>query len=128
MRIHLAKGLTDFIRDRRHRFQIKPERYKISDAKQSRCKQERRSILRNDKKRNNGKQSRTDHEIRSGAKHEVDLAYIVGGARHRVADRLEIMEGHAFSKQGNVKFVANIAFHLLRRQLRAEVASKLEDA
>ncbi|MCF6277551.1 MAG: hypothetical protein L3J16_02230 [Anaerolineales bacterium] len=43
-------------------------------------------------------------------------------------NRLDIVEGHAFAKQGDVEFVADIALQFLGEEICAEVSAELEDA
>ena len=48
------------------------------------------------------------------AEQEIDLAHIVGGARHRVAHRLQAVEGHAFTQQADVQ--ARGGYHVRRAE------------
>ena len=79
-------------------------------------------------KRHKNENERTHHEVDARAEHVIDLAHVVGGACHRVADGLQVVEGHAFGEQGKIQFIAYLQFHLLREQFRAKVASQLQDA
>ena len=85
-------------------------------------------IARHDEERDDDEERGADHQVQARAEHEVDLAHVVGGARHRVADGLQVMEGHALAEQGDIELVADIALHALRHQLGAEVAAELQDA
>ena len=69
-----------------------------------------------------------DHQVDARAEHQVDLAHVIRGARHGVAHRLQVVEGHALAEQGDVQLVADIALHALRHQLGAEVAPELQHA
>ena len=54
-----------------------------------------------------------DDQIDTGGDHQVHFADVVGGARHRVTDRTQVVEGHAFAEQADVQLFAGVAFGAL---------------
>ena len=81
-----------------------------------------------DEERNHHEERGADHQVDARAEHQVDLAHVIGGARHRIAHGLQVVEGHALAQQRDVDLVADVAFEALGHQLRAEVAAELEHA
>ena len=69
---------------------------------------------------------RAHDQVDARVQHQVDLAHVVGGPGHRVADGLARMEGHALAEQARVELVAGIALESLAYQLAAEVAAQLQ--
>jgi|GEM_PF-6469859 len=74
------------------------------------------------------KKKRADYQVNARVEHQVDFTDIVGGACHCIADRLQVVKGHAFAEQGDVQLIAGFALQLLAEQLRAEVAAQLQHA
>ena len=83
-------------------------------------------VARCSDQREDEESERTDHHVQPGAEEEVHLAHIVGGARHGIAHRLQVMEGHALAEQVGVKLTPHIAFHLLRGKFKTKIARKLQ--
>ncbi len=128
VRIHFAEGLPDFVGDGRHRSQITPQGIEIADGKQGGREQQRGMIAGHDEERDDDEEGRADDQVNARAEHQVDLAHVVRSTRHGIANRLEVVEGHALAQQGDVELVADVALEALGRQLRAEVAAKLKHA
>ena len=59
-----------------------------------------------------------DDQVDARVEHQVDLAHVVGGAGHGVADRLQAVEGHALAEQAGVELVADVALEPLARSAR----------
>ncbi len=87
-----------------------------------------RAVLRHDEERDDQEERCAHHQVYARAEHQVDFAHVVRGARHGVAHRLQVVEGHALAEQGDVELIADVAFDALRHQLRAEVAPELQHA
>ncbi len=85
-------------------------------------------VMRGEEERHDQEDERADHQVDARAEHVIDFAHIIGGARHGIADRLEVVEGHALAEQGNVQFIAHIAFDPLGQEFGSKVAAQLEDA
>jgi hypothetical protein len=128
MRVHGPEGVAHLVGDRRQLPQVLPKGNEVCEGKHRRCEKQRRVVAGHHKKGDDHEQRGADDEIQARAEHQVDLAHIIGGARHGIAHGLEIMEGHALAEERHVHLVANIAFHPLCDELGPEVASKLEGA
>ncbi len=107
--------------------QIGSQGDEVGDSEQGRRQDQRGVILWREEEWHDQEDERADHQVQAGAEHKVHLAYIVGGACHRIAHRLEAVKGHAFAKQGDIQLVAHVALDLLRHQFRTEVAPQLQD-
>ena len=76
--------------------------------------------------RENQEGKRAHHLVETRAEQKIDLAHIIGGARHGISHWLQIVEGHAFAEQAGIQFTAHIAFNALGAELKAKVARKLQ--
>ncbi len=85
-------------------------------------------IARGEEQRHKQEDERTNHQIETRAEHVIHFAHVIGGARHGIADRLEVVEGHALAKQGDVQLVAHIALDTLGHELGAKIPPQLENA
>ena len=128
MRVHRPEGAAHRVGNGRKRLQVVDEREKVGNRKNNGNQPQVRVDARAGVERDDQEEERSDDEVQSRAEHEVHFAHVVGGARHRVAHRLEVVEGHALAEQGQVQFVADVALDALRHQFRAEVAPELQHA
>jgi hypothetical protein len=57
---------------------------------------------RPDDQREDQERPRPNHQVHAGVHQEVDLAHVVGGAGHDLADGLAVVKGHALADQAGV--------------------------
>ncbi len=76
---------------------------------------------RSNRKRDKQKVNRSEDHVDTGAENIVDLPNVIGGTCHEIANRLEAMKGHTFTKKADVKLVPDITFDHLRDNLETEV-------
>ena len=69
----------------------------VHHRKDQRHNDQRRVHDGRDKDRHDQERQRSDDEVDAGIEHQVDFAHVVGGACHRIADRLQVVEGHALA-------------------------------
>ena len=72
------------------------------------------------------KGQRADHHVQPGAEEEVHFAHVVGGARHGIAHRLQVVKGHALAQQAGIQLAPHVAFHDLGAEFKAKIARKLQ--
>ncbi len=83
-------------------------------------------VVRGEEKRHDQEDERADHQVDARAEHIIDFTYVIGGACHGIANRLEAVEGHAFAEQGDIQFIAHIALDALGHELCPKIATQLE--
>ena len=69
-------------------------------------------------------QHHVGHEHQAGVDHLVEVAGVVGGARHQVADPLAVVVGLALAEQAAVQFVAGVAFQPMAERHRAQAGAQ----
>ena len=84
-------------------------------------------VTRGEEQRHDQEDERADHQVDARAEHVIDFAHVIGGTCHGIADRLEIVEGHALAEQGNVQLIAHITFDALGHELGTEIAAQLQN-
>ena len=85
-------------------------------------------IARRKNQRHDQEVQRAEHLGHAGAEKIIDFSNIVGGARHGITHRLQVVEGHALAKQIDVEFVTDIPLNTLGDPFKAEIAAELNDA
>ena len=99
MRVHLAERGAHFICDRGKRLEISDKEEEIKEDVNGGNDDQRRVITPCNEQWHEQKDERTYHKVDARAEHVVDLAHVIGGACHRVADGLQVVEGHALAEQ-----------------------------
>ena len=66
--------------------------------------------------------------MKARAEDKVHLAHVVGGTRHGIAHRLQVVKGHALAQQACIELLAHVALDALGGQLEPGVASELQHA
>ena len=102
MGVHFAEAGTYLIGDGRKPFEIARQRNEIDDRENDRGDDQRDVITRREDQRHHDEHERANHQVDARAEHVVHLAHVVGGARHRVAHGLQVVEGHALAEQREV--------------------------
>ena len=70
--------------------------------------------------RRDQREARVDDQVDARVHHRVELAHVVGGARHHVADPLAVVERLALAEQAQIQLVAGVALQSLCDELTAE--------
>src|SRR5205823_1423276 len=98
-----------------------------SDREEQWGDEQRRIEQPNEEDRNRQAEQRADYQADAGVHHGVELAHVVGRARHDVADLLAVVEGLALAEQIEIKLFARVALNALRDELAARDAERVED-
>jgi len=67
-------------------------------------------------------------QVNPRAEEQVDLAHIVRGRRHGIANWLQAVKGHALTQQGSIQLVADIPLQPLTHDFGAKIAPNLQTA
>ncbi len=127
-RVQRPERLAHALGDRFELPQVLRHGQTVGNDVQRRDQDQRRVIGGGDDQRHDHEVGRADHQVQPGAEQVVDLAHVVRRPGHRVADRLQAVEGHALAQQAEVQLLADVALDALRRELGAEVAPELQHA
>src|SRR3990172_10887159 len=117
--------MTQLACDRCQFGEVLPDGKEIGDGEEQGCDHQGRMNRQGGEYWREEEHGGANNQVKAGVEHQVDLAHIVGGTRHSVANGLKAMEGHALAQQADVEFFTDISLHKLTQPFSAEVAGEL---
>ena len=97
--IHHAKGAPHLRSHRLQIAQVEDHRYQVGQCKKQRRGDQAGRIARGHNDGHQQKDRRADDQVKPRRHHQRQLAHVVGGARHDLAGRAQVMKPHAFAQQ-----------------------------
>ncbi len=124
--VHDAEGAAHPVGDGRQDVHVAGQGHHVADDEEQRRGDQLRVVARGQQQRHDQEVGRADDEIDAGVQHQIHLAHVVGGAGHRVADGLQVVEGHALAQQAEIKLLPGVTFDALADDRAGEVAPQLQ--
>ncbi len=124
--VHRAEGQPHAVGDVGQHAHVVGQGDHVGDDEEQRRGDQLRVVARGQQQGHDHEVGRADDEIDARVQHQVHLTHVVGGAGHCVADRLQVVEGHALAQQAQVEFLPRVALHPFADDRTGEVAPQLQ--